>query len=90
MHTFTGKSPLQIVEGCPKPPPILRMHSNIFAGDEYVHDIKIAFQMIKEAIELSQQQQKQKRAVDKHQRPLELKEDEWVLLEFPKAHLHQR
>ena len=42
-----------------------------------------AFQKIKEA--LKRAQEKQKLAADKHQRHLNLKEDDWVLLKFPKA-----
>ena len=87
VHTSTGKSPFEIVEGRSKPPPILRMHAKIFAADEFVRDIKIAFQRIKEAIQASQQ--KQKRVADKHRRPMELKEDDWVLLKFPKACFRQ-
>ena len=64
------------------------MKGNIFAADEYVRDINESFQKIREAILASQQ--RQKRAADKHQRPLEFKEDDWVLLKFSKARLTQR
>ena len=55
MHTSTGKSPFEIIEGRPKPPLVLRIKDNIFAADEYVRDIQGAFQKIKEAISASQQ-----------------------------------
>ncbi|NHV87628.1 hypothetical protein, partial [Escherichia coli] len=82
VHTSTGKAPFKIIEGHPKPLPILKMHQKIFAADEYARDVNIAFQKIKEAVQASQQ--KQKRAADKHKRPLEFKENDWVLLKFPK------
>ena len=59
-----------MLEGKPKPPLIFKMKQNIFVADEYVRDIKDSFQKIKEAIFALQQ--KQKRAIDKHRRPLEL------------------
>ena len=43
VHKSTSKSLFEIVEGRPKPPPILRMQQKIFATDECVRDIKIAF-----------------------------------------------
>ena len=64
VHSSTGKTPFEIVEGRPKVPPILRMKGNIFATDEHVRDIKESFQKIHEAILASQQ--RQKRATDKH------------------------
>ena len=88
VHTSTGKTPFEIVEGRHKIPPILKMKGDIFATDEYVRDINDAFQKIQDAIKASQE--KQKRAADKHRRPLEFKEDAWVLLRFPKARLRQR
>ena len=88
IHTSTGKAPFEIIEGRPKPPLILKVKDNIFAADEYVRDIQDAFQKIRENIQASQQ--KQKRAADKHRRPLEFKDDEWVLLKFSKARLRQR
>ena len=35
-------------------------------------------------------QQKQKRAADKHNKSLEFKDNDWVLLKFPKARLRQK
>ena len=64
------------------------MKGKIFAADEQVGDIKDAFLKIKEAILASRQ--RQKRAADKHRRPIEYKDDEWVLLKFSKARLRQR
>ena len=85
VHVSTGKSPFKVIEGKPKPPLMLKIKNNIFAADEYVRDIKESFQKIKEAIFTSQH--KQKRAVDKHRRPLEFNIDDWVLLKFSKAWL---
>ena len=50
MHSSTGKTPFEIVEGRSKVPPILRMQGKIFAANEKVRDIKNAFLEIKEAI----------------------------------------
>ena len=88
VHTSTGKTPFEIVEGRSKILPILRMKGKIFAADEKVRDIKDAFLKIKETILASQQ--RQKKAANKHRRPIEYKDDEWVLLKFSKARLRQR
>ncbi|MCO5601712.1 hypothetical protein L7F22_055835 [Adiantum nelumboides] len=85
VHTSTGKAPFEIVEGIPKVPLILRTKEQIFAADEYVRDVREAFAKVKEALQRAQV--KQKEAVDKHHRHLDLKEDDWVLLKFPKARL---
>ena len=85
VHSSTDKLPFEVIEGKPKHSLMLKMKHNIFAADEYVRDIKESFQKIKEAIFALQH--KQKRAVDKHRRPLELNIDDWVLLKFKKAHL---
>ena len=61
------------------------MKHNIFVADEYVRDIKESFQKIKEAIFALHH--KQKKAVDKHRRPLEFNVDDWALLKFSKAQL---
>ncbi|MCO5601661.1 hypothetical protein L7F22_055784 [Adiantum nelumboides] len=60
-------------------------HKKIFATDEYSRDLKESFQKIKEAISIAQQ--KQKAAANKHRRALAFKENDWVLLKFPKARL---
>ena len=85
MHSSTGKSPFDVIEGKPKPPLMLKMKHNIFVADEYVRYIKESFQKIKEAI--SSLQHKQKRVEDKNRRPLEFNVDDWVLLKFSKARL---
>ena len=85
MHSSTNNSPFEVIEGKPKPPLMLKMKHNTFLVDEYVRDIQESFQKIKEAI--SALQHKQKRAVDKHRRPLEFNVDDWVLLKFSKAWL---
>ena len=43
MHTSTGKSPFEIVEGRSKFPRILRMHQKIFFADKYVRDLQASF-----------------------------------------------
>ena len=83
VHSSTGKSPFEVIEGKPKPPLMLKIKNNIFVADECVRDIKESFQKIKEAI--SALQHKQKRAIDKHRRPLEFNINDWVLLKFTKA-----
>ena len=87
VHSSTGKSPFEIIEGRPKVPPILRTHQNIFTGDEYVRDLQMSFDKIKDAIKITQL--KQKSSVDKHRRSLDFKVDDWVLLKFTKARLWQ-
>ncbi|MCO5601610.1 hypothetical protein L7F22_055733 [Adiantum nelumboides] len=85
VHTSTGKAPFEVIEGRPKSPLLLKVHGKIFAADEYSRDLKESFQKIKEAISISQQ--KQKAAANKHRRALAFKENDWVLLKFPKARL---
>ena len=62
-----------MIEGKPQPPLNLKMKQNNFVVDEYVRNTKEFFQEIKGAI--SHSQQKQKKDMDKHRRPLEFKED---------------
>ena len=50
VHSSTGKSPFEVIEGKPKPPLMLKVKNSIFVVDEYVRDIKESFQKIKEAI----------------------------------------
>ena len=71
VHNSTGKAPFEITEGRPKLPIILKPHDTIFAADEYVRDISVAFEKLKEAI--SHAQDKHKRAADKHRRSLAFK-----------------
>ena len=87
VHSSTGKSPFEIIEGRPKVLQILRMHQNIFAVDEYVRDLQTSFEKIKHTIKITQL--KKKSAADKHRRSLDFKVDDWVLLKFPKARLRQ-
>ena len=76
-----------MIEGRLRLPLILKPHNKIFIIDEEVWDIRVAFDKIKESISLAQQ--KYKKAVDKHRKSLEFKEDDWVLLRFSKAWLKQ-
>ncbi|MCO5604146.1 hypothetical protein L7F22_058306 [Adiantum nelumboides] len=76
---------IEVIEGRSKSPMLLKVHGKIFAADEYSRDLKESFQKIKEAISISQQ--KQKAAANKHRRALTFKENDWVLLKFPKARL---
>ncbi|MCO5551149.1 hypothetical protein L7F22_004646 [Adiantum nelumboides] len=85
VHTSTGKAPFEVIEGRSKSLLLLKVHGKIFAVDEYSRDLKESFQKIKEAIFISQQ--KQKAAANKHRRALAFKENDWVLLKFPKARL---
>ena len=68
-------------------PPIHRTKDEIFAADEYVRDLETTFSQVRTAIERSQLKQKQ--AVDKHRRQLDLKIGEWVLMKFEKTRLHR-
>ena len=56
----------------------LKPHEKIFAANEEVQNIRLAFDKIKESISLAQK--KYKRVVDKHRKSLEFQEDDWVLL----------
>ena len=53
-----------------------------------MQDIQDSFKKIKEVIS-TLLQQRQKRVVDKHWRPLEFNKDDWALLNFTKAWLQQ-
>ena len=53
VHKSPGKIPFEIVEGRRKVPPILKMKGDIFAADEYVHNINEAFQKVQDAIKAS-------------------------------------
>ncbi|MCO5562692.1 hypothetical protein L7F22_016321 [Adiantum nelumboides] len=85
VHTSTGKASFKVIEGRSESPLLLKVHGKIFAADEYSRDLKESFQKIKEAISISQQ--KQKDVANKHRRALAFKENDWVLLKFPKARL---
>ena len=85
IHTSTGKAPFEIIEGRPKLPLIVKTLGHVFAADEYSRDLKESFQKIKDSISIAQKRQKV--AADKHRRNLIFKENDWVLLKFPKARL---
>ncbi|MCO5605646.1 hypothetical protein L7F22_059829 [Adiantum nelumboides] len=85
VHTSTVKAPFEVIEGRSNSPLLLMVHGKIFAADEYSRDLKESFQKIKEGISIAQQ--KQKAAANKHRRALAFKENDWVLLKFPKARL---
>ena len=78
IHSSTSKTPFEVIEGRPRLPLILKPHNKIFATDEEVQDIRVAFDKIKDSISLAQQ--KYKRATDKHKKSLDFQEDDWVLL----------
>ena len=86
IHTSTGKKPFEIVEVKPKLPLMVRYLSNVFAADEYSRDLTESFQKVKDVISITQQ--KQNLAADKHRHALVFKEDDWILLRFPKARLN--
>ncbi|MCO5612135.1 hypothetical protein L7F22_066397 [Adiantum nelumboides] len=85
IHTSTGKTPFEVIEGRPRLPLILKPHEKIFAADEEVRDIRVAFDKIKQSIQYAQQ--KYKSAADKHRKSLQFKDGDWVLLRFTKARL---
>ena len=86
IHTSTGKTPFEIVEGQPKVPLMVKYLTNVFAAEEYSRDLSESFQKVKDAISINQQ--KKKLTADKHRQALVLKENDWVLLRFPKARLN--
>ena len=86
IHTSTRKTPFEIVEGRPKLPLMVKYLGNVFAEDEYSQDLSESFQKVKDSISIAQH--KQKLAIDKHRQALVFKENDWVLLKFPKARLN--
>ncbi|MCO5580222.1 hypothetical protein L7F22_034088 [Adiantum nelumboides] len=85
LEQWMGKAPFEVIEGRPKSPLLLKVLGKIFDADEYSRDLKESSQKIKEAISISQQ--KQKAVANKRRRALAFKENDWVLLKFPKARL---
>ena len=85
VHTSIKMAPFEIIEGRPKLPLIVKTLGKVFAIDKYSRDMKESFQKIKDTISIIQK--RQKAAIDKHQRTLIFKENDWILLKFPKAHL---
>ncbi|MCO5553717.1 hypothetical protein L7F22_007243 [Adiantum nelumboides] len=71
-----------------KVPPFLSMKDKIFEADEYTRDLDTAFAKVRETLQKSQE--RQKKAADHHPRDLKLKENDWVLLRFEKAHLRKK
>ena len=53
IHSSMGKTPFEVIEGRPQLPLILKPHNKIFAADEEVQDIRVAFDKIKESISLA-------------------------------------
>ena len=87
VHTSTKKAQIEIIEGRPKLPLIVKTLGHVFAANEYSRDLKESFQKIKDYISIAQKRQKAT-TVDKHRKHLVFKENDWVLLWFPKAHLN--
>ncbi|MCO5609114.1 hypothetical protein L7F22_063336 [Adiantum nelumboides] len=88
IHSSTGKAPFEIVESAMKVPPFLSTKDKIFETDEYTRDLDTAFAKVRETLQKSQE--RQKKAADRHQRDLKLKENDWVLLRFEKARLRKK
>ena len=82
MNTSMGKSPFESGRSVKSSSYFDDAPKDLRCADEYVHDLQASFQKIKDTIQESQQ--RQKRATDKHRRFLAFKEDDWVLLKFPK------
>ncbi|MCO5557923.1 hypothetical protein L7F22_011496 [Adiantum nelumboides] len=80
IHSSIGKAPFEVIYGKPILLPILATKENIFAADEFMHDIDTTYQQVKQAIVRSQE--KQKRNADKHRRNLKLEKGQYVLLKF--------
>ncbi|MCO5594486.1 hypothetical protein L7F22_048517 [Adiantum nelumboides] len=88
IHSSTGKTPFEIVEGAMKVPPFLSTKDKIFEADEYTRDLDTAFAKVRETLQKSQE--RQKKAADRHRRDLKLKENDWVPLRFEKARLRKK
>ncbi|MCO5577144.1 hypothetical protein L7F22_030967 [Adiantum nelumboides] len=74
IHSSTGKTPFEIVEGAMKVPPFLSTKDKIFEAEEYTRDLDTAFAKVRETLQKSQE--RQKKAVDRHRRDLTLKEND--------------
>ena len=84
MHSSTGKTPFEIVEGRPKVPPILRMkRQHILPLMNMSRILKRLFKRLEKlSLHLSKGKNVLPTSIDA---PMEFKEDEWVLLKFSKA-----
>ena len=71
MGMMGWKAPFEVIYGKVILPPILKANDEIFAADEYVTDLEIAFSQVWTAIERSLG--KHKKVVDKHRRQMDLK-----------------
>ncbi|MCO5576910.1 hypothetical protein L7F22_030731 [Adiantum nelumboides] len=87
IHSSTGKEPFEIVEGVMKVPPFLSTKDKILEANEYTRDLDTDFAKVRETLQKSQE--RQKKAADRHRRASKLKENDWVLLRFAKAHLRK-
>ena len=74
IHTSTGKTPFEIVEGKPKLPLTVKYLGNVFAADEYSRDLFESFQKVEDAISISQH--KQKLAIDEYRQALVFEEND--------------
>ena len=54
IHTSTGKTLFEVIEGRPRLPPILKPHEKIFAANEEMQDKQMAFKKFKDSIHLAQ------------------------------------
>ncbi|MCO5575542.1 hypothetical protein L7F22_029343 [Adiantum nelumboides] len=88
IHSSTGKTSFEIVEGAMKVPPFLSTKDKIFEADEYTRDLDTAFAKVRETLQKSQELQK--KAADRHRRDLKLKENDWVLLRFEKTRVRKK
>ncbi|MCO5582610.1 hypothetical protein L7F22_036508 [Adiantum nelumboides] len=88
IHSSTGKTPFEIVEGVRKVPPFLSTKDKILEANEYTRDLDTDFAKVRETLQKSQE--RQKKAVDLHRHDSKLKENDWVLLRFDKACLRQK
>ena len=53
IHKYMGKTPFENMSERPKLPLIVKYLCNVFATDEYVHDLKESFEKTKEAISIA-------------------------------------
>ena len=63
-HSSIGKAPFEIIYGKPLLPPILCTKEKIFAVDEFVRDLDVAHQQVKQAIFRSREKRKLQTSID--------------------------